>query len=85
MKYKCPVCGYTGLSEAPYNTFGYGSYEICACCGFEFGVDDYPNKLDAMEEWKKRWIENGYPWFSKSKHPPVNWDPAQQVSGTGDG
>ena len=36
----CPVCGYIGLNEQPYDDNGCPSYEICSCCGFEFGFDD---------------------------------------------
>ena len=43
MKYICPVCGHKGLDEpAYYNSkqLEVGSYEICSCCRFEYGVDD---------------------------------------------
>ena len=36
----CPVCGFVGLAVSPYNEAGGGSFEICPCCGFEFGFDD---------------------------------------------
>lgn len=40
-KYICMICGFDKLEEIPYyEDFG-GSNEICSCCGFEFGVDDF--------------------------------------------
>ena len=36
----CPVCGYSHLKEGPCDEFGCSTYEICPCCGFEFGFDD---------------------------------------------
>lgn len=41
MKYICPVCGFKGLTEPAYDDQGNHSYEICSCCGFQFGFDDY--------------------------------------------
>ncbi|MEK1832429.1 hypothetical protein AAAC51_36520 [Priestia megaterium] len=40
MKYVCPVCGYKNLEEAAYDESGLASFEICICCGFQFGDDD---------------------------------------------
>lgn len=41
MKHTCPVCGFKGLAEPPYDHEGNHSHEICPCCGFQFGFDDY--------------------------------------------
>lgn len=40
MKYICPICGYDKLLEPPYDEYNNPSYEICPCCGFEYGFDD---------------------------------------------
>jgi hypothetical protein len=40
-KWCCPVCGSPELAEAPYNSDGGASFEMCSC-GFEFGFDDDP-------------------------------------------
>jgi hypothetical protein len=58
LSYTCPVCGYDGLTTAPYELWpppeaaelrppyedilGRPSYEVCPECGFEFGNDDNP-------------------------------------------
>ena len=39
--YICPVCGCDKLEDPPYYEHFAGSNEICPCCGFEFGVDDF--------------------------------------------
>lgn len=79
IKYRCPVCGYSGLMEAPYNEYGYGSYEICVCCGFQFGYDDFPEKERSFSIWRRQWSENGYPWFSKRTTSPSDWNPIEQM------
>ena len=31
------------LGEPPYSShLGFPSYEVCSCCGFEYGLDDDP-------------------------------------------
>ena len=75
MKYICPVCFYNGLSEKPYDENGIGSDEICPCCGFQFGCDDFPDKDNQMILWRKKWIQSGCKWFSTSMLPPSDWLP----------
>ena len=65
----CPVCGFVGLYEPPYDARGYGSYEICPACGFQFGLDDDPDREPAHLAWRARWIEEGCPWFSSTRKP----------------
>lgn len=67
-RYTCPVCGYDGLEEPTYYENFAGSNEICACCGFEFGVDDFDcdafeheglTEREIVEEshriWREKW------------------------------
>ena len=75
----CPVCGYNNLYDPPYNSEGLGSFEICPCCGFEFGCDDFPNKVEAHEQWRKKWIAQGFRWFSQCRLPPNGWEPQIQL------
>ncbi|QIW78371.1 hypothetical protein [Bacillus tequilensis] len=35
MKHTCQGCGFKGLTKPPYD------HEICPCCDFQFGFDDY--------------------------------------------
>lgn len=87
MKYICPICGYSELDEAPLNYIkdgfryysyvnGAPTYEICPCCGTEFGYGDYEK---SWEELRKIWIKKGMKWHSKYKNTPKNWDPKKQL------
>lgn len=69
MQYICPVCSYDGLFEPPYDERGIGSDEICPCCGFQFGYDDFPNKEEKIALWREKWINDGRRWFSNSRKP----------------
>jgi hypothetical protein len=77
----CLVCNYQELYEPPYDNRGVPSDEICPCCGFHYGFDDdgYSNKEEAFKLWLDKWIKDGCPWFSKSRKPPKNWNPAEQL------
>jgi hypothetical protein len=77
MKNICPVCGYDGLEELPYDHDGNPSYEICDCCGFEFGFDDDSEGL-SFEEYRKKWIEEGAKWFNPDMKPK-GWDIKRQL------
>lgn len=87
--YTCPVCGYGGLYDPPYNERGVGSDEICPCCGFQFGYDDYPEGPLAFKKWRQKWMEEGCIWFSKGRPSPDNWNAKEQlktvIEGQGDG
>ncbi len=76
--YTCPVCGYTELSEPPYNSLGGGSYEICYSCGYEYGVTDDDDEI-SHEEWRSRWINDGMQWYSKYRDKPEHWNPKAQL------
>lgn len=69
MRYICPVCFYDGLFEPAYDENGIGSDEICPCCGFQFGLDDFPEKEAQIVEWRKRWTNEGRKWFSDVRKP----------------
>ncbi len=77
MKYICPVCGYDDLDEAPFDNDGNPSYNICDCCGFEFGFDDGSEGIN-FEHYRKKWIEEGTKWFI-SKKKPKNWNLSEQL------
>lgn len=69
MKYICPICNYDGLDEPPYDEDGFGLYEICPCCGFQYGYDDFPNKDEQIKLWRQKWIDGGCQWFDESAKP----------------
>ncbi len=70
-----------GLS-APYCVhFGMPSYEVCPCCGFEFGNDDEPGTSSptTFEQFLAEWISEGMPWFAPSKRPQL-WSLKEQLA-----
>ncbi len=77
MDYVCPVCGYNELEEPPYDADGHPSYEICDCCGYEFGFEDGSEGI-SFEEYRKQWIAEGANWMNRNKNPEV-WDYKQQL------
>ena len=42
-----------------------------------FGYDDFPDKKRSF--CRKRWIENGSPWFLKRTIPPFHWNSVEQM------
>jgi hypothetical protein len=65
----CPVCGYDKLAELPYNN-GNASFEICSCCGFQFGFDDDDGNY-SFKSYRDEWINRGFPVFNASKAPAI--------------
>ncbi|MEZ5385018.1 MAG: hypothetical protein R3F13_05835 [Prosthecobacter sp.] len=74
----CPVCGYDRLEEPPRNRTGGASMEICACCGFQFGVTDDDDGI-SYDEYRQGWIKDGMPWASNQK-APKGWNPQTQLA-----
>lgn len=64
--------------------FGDPSYEVCTCCGFEFGNDDEPGTGAAMsfKEYRIDWIKRGCPWFTPSQRPK-DWNLSKQLRAAG--
>lgn len=74
----CRICGY--FYEYPIRGVDgqSPSYEICPCCGCEFGVDDYT--IDSVRAYRSRWIiEKSASWFDE-KRKPAGWDFFTQLS-----
>ena len=67
----CKVCG----CELAYSPWGENNdtptYEICPCCGAEFGYDDYTPQ--SIKAYREKWIRSGAKWFD-SKMKPENWN-----------
>jgi len=77
-KYICPVCGLDKLTDRLYNDSDNPSYEICDCCGFEFGFDDVVNK-ETYDSYRKKWLEKGANWF-RPELKPANWNVDKQLN-----
>lgn len=74
MSYWCPVCNFAGLPDPPAN------YEICPCCGTEFGNDDAQFSHRALRDL---WLIRGAHWFFGN--PPPNWSAYRQLLDAGSG
>jgi hypothetical protein len=64
----CPVCSYKNMPFPPED------YNICPCCGTEFGNDD---AYATHEQLLMRWLRNGAPWFFGVA--PLGWNPYLQL------
>lgn len=67
MKNICPVCGFDGLDFKPYDEKGFGTFEICPCCGFEFGCDDFPIKKHLGSNGEKTGLQMAVFGFRKAQ------------------
>ena len=77
--HSCPVCGYDKLAEPPRNRTGGASMEICACCGFQFGVTD-DDKNISYDDYRQQWIDDGMKWTGTGKKAPKGWNPQTQLA-----
>lgn len=69
-EHNCRICGLF-QEEQPWGKDGESpTYNICPCCGVEFGNEDYTIK--SVHEYRKLWLEKGAVWFS-IKEKPINW------------
>ena len=81
----CPVCGCGSLVEPAFNERGVGSDDICPCCAFQFGLDDFPyeDRERLIAEWRERWVAGGCVWkYPSDGLPPEGWDPQAQLART---
>lgn len=76
--YMCPVCGFVGLAQPPYNEAGGGSFEICPCCGFEYGFDDQ-SEGRSFEDYRCSWLAAGAKWFNPDRRP-ADWHVEAQLA-----
>ena len=76
----CKVCGYK-LNYLPWGEDGKTPcFDICPCCGVEFGYEDYTE--NSLKEYRAKWISDGAHWFDP-KLRPQNWSLQEQLSNIG--
>ena len=71
--------------DPPYCVhYGDPSYDVCPCCGFEFGNDDDPGTAPGVtfDHYRNEWIAQGYHWFDIKKCP-AKWSLAEQLRSAG--
>ena len=70
----------------PYDRwYGRPSYDVCVCCGFEFGNDDDPGTTappSSFEEYRQKWIKEGCKWWREKNRPP-GWRLEEQLAAAG--
>lgn len=75
--YTCRVCGLKqdeaqwGIDEQT------PTYNICDCCGVEFGYEDCT--LIGVKNYRKKWLDGGTKWY-RQKYKPDNWSLSDQLS-----
>jgi len=65
---KCPVRGYDGLEEPAFDDDGVPSFDICDCCGTQFGYHDAKTPRAVLRE---RWVADGMAWTVVSIRRPI--------------
>jgi len=83
-EYHCRVCGLFQDEDSP--TWGPNdtcpSFEICVCCGAEFGFDDC--SVRDVKAMREEWIDKGTPW-DEPKCKPENWFLEEQLKNIPEG
>lgn len=77
IKYLCRICGYKHDSPPWGEDGNLASFEICFCCGIEFGYED--STLKGIRRYRASWLESGAPWFQPSDQPE-GWDLQKQLA-----
>jgi hypothetical protein len=65
----CPVCCFDKMPDPPQD------YNICPCCGTEFGYDD---EFKSFAQLRQEWITGGMRWFFHN--PPPFWSGSLQLA-----
>jgi hypothetical protein len=78
--YFCKVCGYKS-DYPPWGEDGKtASFELCLCCGVEFGYEDATPQ--ATINYRNSWINKGAIWFHK-EFKPSDWSFKDQLKKIG--
>jgi rubredoxin len=84
-EYRCPICGFVGFDEPPWDESGSPSYDICPSCGVEFGYDDFrqddTGRQQRWRELRQEWITRGMNWTSTVHPQPQGWNAKEQLRG----
>ena len=74
-RHSCRVCGYYN-DDLPWGKDGNcPTYEICPCCGVEFGNEDCTK--ESTKQYREKWINDGTKWF-ELEEKPQNWNKEEQ-------
>lgn len=68
-EYYCRICGLKQLF-LPWGEDGKTpTYEICDCCGVEFGNED--STLTGIKNYREKWLSEGAKWFNFKNKPKI--------------
>lgn len=74
--YVCRVCGAL-QSDPPWGeTCKDPSFDICDCCGVEFGYEDAT--LSGLKRCREKWLSGGGKW-NNVRFRPTNWSLDDQL------
>ena len=77
LEYLCRVCGWQ-QEEPPWGEDGKTpTFNICDCCGVEFGYEDAIP--ESIAKFRSKWLNNGTHWFNERKKPK-DWDLLVQIA-----
>ncbi len=76
MKLACRVCGKIQSDPSWGEDGKCPNYDICDCCGVEFGYGDCT--LKAIRAFRGSWLTHGGEW-KYPKEKPVNWSLKEQM------
>lgn len=84
--YPCPICGFEGLTNPVFEDGEYkATFDICGCCGFEFGFSEdheiehgyvcLPDEYIEMgfQMYRKKWIDEMKRKIFAPQDVPVEW------------
>ncbi|MBJ8504312.1 hypothetical protein I6M96_04750 [Acinetobacter seifertii] len=74
--FACRVCGLIQGEEPWGENGGNPNFDICDCCGTEFGYQDCTK--ESVKANRKRWLEGGANWWVL-KEKPKDWDIEKQL------
>jgi hypothetical protein len=75
-EYRCRVCGLAQADPIWGSDGQCPTFEICACCGCEFGYQDCTP--EGIQRHRSRWFDGGGAWLTPSEMPSDWSRPAQQ-------
>jgi hypothetical protein len=74
--YRCHICG-CELAEPPWGDTGTDpTWNICSCCGCEFGYHDC--QLSGVLRHRHKWLATGGQWSDPEQRPP-GWSLEDQL------
>ena len=75
--FHCRVCGLEHQDE-PWGLDGKSpTFDICICCGVEFGYQD--TTPESAARFRARWLDDGANWRDPKKKPD-DWDMVAQLA-----